>query len=150
MGSQAQPGQRITPLQVGLVQESGKVSCSPFTAGLVVRAVRSVCFFLLRFPLGRQFPPQSAALVFAEGSSATTSLQEVLWETTLQRVSCHVPSHQMCPASSPRVHGAVFCCSPQSRGKCWWPLSAVLAVPNAASFPCVCFVLLSRLVLLCL
>lgn len=136
------------------VQESGNVSCLPLTVGLVVRAVKCLCFFLLHFPLVRQFSPNSAPLPFAEGSSPTTSLQETLWETTLQRVPCHVPSHQTCPAS-PCPWGCL-CCSPQEQRAVlvapqWAAIPAASTVPHAArvssSHRC-CFVL--RLMLLCL
>lgn len=119
------------------MQESGKVSCLPFTSGLVVGAIKSVCFFLLHFPLGRQFYPHSATPAFAEESSPTVSLQEALWETTLQWVPHHVPQPANAPCISPcprgchlwqatRAEGSAGgpsvgchpCCLPSAHGQC--------------------------------
>lgn len=92
------------------------MSCLPLTVGLVVRAVKSLCFFLLHFPLGRQFSPNSAPLPFAEGSSPTTSLQEALWETTLQRVPCHVPQPPNMPCILPCPWGCHLLQPPRVEG----------------------------------
>lgn len=136
------------------MQESVKVSCLSFTAGLVVRAVKSVCFFLLHFPLGRQFSPHSATLAFAEGSSPTTSLQEALCETTFQRVPHHMPQPPNAPCISPCPWGCHLW-QPTSRGQCWWALSGLPSLlpsplPKCSQSQMCCFVLLPRLMLLCL
>lgn len=138
------------------------MSCLPFTVGLVGRAVKSLCFFLLHFPLGRQFSPNSATLPFAEGSSPTTSLQEGLWETTLQRVPCHVPQPPNVPCISPCPWGCHLLQPPGAEGNAGGPSvgchpcclpSARGHSPHAArvsSSPMCCFVSVSRLMLLCL
>lgn len=117
------------------VQESGKVSHLPFRSGFVVGAAKSVCLFLLRFPQGRQFSPHTATLAFAEGSSPTTSLQDVLRETTFQQVPCHVPQPPNVPCISPCPWGCHLLQPPRAEGNAvpfLLPPHCPWAVPSAA------------------
>lgn len=131
------------------VQESGNVSCLPLTVGLVVRAVKCLCFFLLHFPRSGSFPLIQPHF----------PLQRDLHPQLPCRKPCGKPPsngcHATCPATKHALHGAVSAAAPRSRGQCWWPLSGAIpaasTVPHAArvssSHRC-CFVL--RLMLLCL
>lgn len=115
---------------------SGKVTRLPFSSsvqawGFVVEAPKSVFIsFYCVYPYGRQFSPHAARLVFAEGSSPTTSLQEITLHPLVQRAGPwpHAPA-TACALHLPTSTGQSSSGAPKKQ-------RATLVVPAAGCHPC--------------
>lgn len=158
----------VRAAQLALVtRHQGRCPTCPLAAqweGLWLKLQRVRLFPSTAFPPGRAVFPPCGQTCLCRGilvHNFPTGNHPPTGATDWAMATC--PSHQMCPASS-HIHRAVIFCSPQEAegntgGPCSWlpsplPPHRPLAVPAAARarspFHTQHFVLLSRLMLLCL